>query len=93
LDDSVSFASEAPEVSIANVEEAEFENLGSTIEVVVNGTTKVAGTEFALKQFHLHTPSEHRINDEYFPLEMHMVHEAEGESYEKFYSKRPLINA
>ncbi|THV01079.1 carbonic anhydrase [Dendrothele bispora CBS 962.96] len=80
LDDAVSFASEAPQVTIDSVEEAEFENLGSTIEVVVNGTTKFAGSEFALKQFHLHTPSEHRINDEYFPLEMHMVHEAEDGS-------------
>ncbi|KAF5361476.1 hypothetical protein D9758_006220 [Tetrapyrgos nigripes] len=80
LDDTVSFAEEAPKVVIDNVEEAEFENLGTTIEVIVNGTTSFAGTDFSLAQFHLHTPSEHRINDEYFPLEMHMVHEAEDGS-------------
>lgn len=44
----------------------------------MEGTTTFAGKEFALKQFHHHTPSEHRINDEYFPLEIHMVHEAAG---------------
>jgi len=49
--------------------------LGSTVEVIVNGTATFNGTNYALKQFHFHTPSEHRINEEYFPLEMHMVHQ------------------
>lgn len=53
----------------------EFENLGTTIEVMVNGTTSFNGTDFRLVQFHMHTPSEHHINDEYFPLEVHMVHQ------------------
>lgn len=75
LDNTVSKAKTAPKVNIPNVEEAEFENLGTTLETIVNGTTTVDGKTFNLKQFHLHTPSEHRINDEYFPLEMHMVHE------------------
>ncbi|KAL1641485.1 hypothetical protein SLS58_005990 [Diplodia intermedia] len=76
LDDTVALATEAPAIDIANVEAAEFENLGSTLETIVNGTTTVGGQAFNLAQFHLHTPSEHRIADEYFPLEMHMVHEA-----------------
>ncbi|KAL0061076.1 hypothetical protein AAF712_012070 [Marasmius tenuissimus] len=80
LDDTVEKAAENPKVVIGNVEEAEFENLGTTLETIVNGTTTFGGKDFALKQFHLHTPSEHRINEEYFPVEMHMVHEgAEGE--------------
>lgn len=29
---------------------------------------------FTLLQFHWHTPSEHTVNGEYFPLEMHLVH-------------------
>ena len=33
---------------------------------------------FDLKQFHFHSPSEHTINGEHFPLEMHMVHQATG---------------
>lgn len=52
------------------------ENLGTTLEVPVTGKTTVAGVEYRLKQFHFHTPSEHRIFEEYYPLEMHMVHES-----------------
>jgi carbonic anhydrase len=55
--------------------------LGTTIEVIVNGTTTFAGSEFRLKQFHMHTPSEHRIGEEYYPLELHFVHEGVGKSY------------
>ncbi|EJD32628.1 carbonic anhydrase, partial [Auricularia subglabra TFB-10046 SS5] len=75
LDDAVPRAASAPQITIAAVAEAEFENLGTTLETVVNGTTVFEGATFELRQFHLHTPSEHRINEEYFPLEMHMVHE------------------
>lgn len=78
IDDTISLATEAPVIDIPSVEAAEFENLGTTVEVIVNGTTKFAGKEFTLKQFHFHTPSEHRIAEEYFPLEVHMVHEAAG---------------
>lgn len=80
LDNTISKAASAPKVVIENVEEAEFENLGTTLETIVNGTTTFEGKDFTLQQFHLHTPSEHRINEEYFPLEMHMVHEAEDGS-------------
>lgn len=80
IDDSIPKASEAPVLDFPSVEEAEFENLGTTLETIVSGTTKFAGKEFSLKQFHLHTPSEHRIREEYFPMEMHMVHEAEDGS-------------
>lgn len=78
IDSSISLATEAPVLKIDSVQAAEFENLGTTIEVIVNGTTMFAGKAFTLKQFHFHTPSEHRISEEYFPLEMHMVHEAAG---------------
>lgn len=78
IDDTISLATEAPVINIPSVEAAEFENLGTTVEVIVNGTTTFAGTDFTLKQFHFHTPSEHRIAEEYFPLEIHMVHEAAG---------------
>jgi carbonic anhydrase len=74
LDDTISLATEAPVVDIPE-QEAEFENLGTTLEVILNGTTSFAGSDFRLKQFHMHTPSEHRIGEEYFPLEIHMVHE------------------
>ena len=76
IDDTVHLARSAPKVDIPSVKAAEFANLGTTIEVAVNGTTEFAGSKFALKQFHFHTPSEHRVAEEYFPLEIHMVHEA-----------------
>jgi carbonic anhydrase len=34
--------------------------------------------EYALQQFHFHTPSEHRINGEGYPLEWHWVHKDKG---------------
>ena len=78
IDDTIASAKEAPVVKIDSVQSAEFENLGTTVEVIVNGTTTFGGKDFSLRQLHFHTPSEHRIADEYFPLEMHMVHEAAG---------------
>ena len=47
------------------VEEAEFENLGSTIEVVMEGkggTLALEGVDYELLQFHFHHPSEHIDN-------------------------------
>ncbi|WYZ40596.1 hypothetical protein EsH8_IV_000937 [Colletotrichum jinshuiense] len=59
---------------------AEFENLGSTLEIVAqNGTLTRHGRKFHLKQFHFHTPSEHRVDSEYFPMEVHFVFEADAE--------------
>lgn len=55
-----------------------FENLGTNVEVLVEGMTMLAGQQYNLKQFHFHTPSEHKINSEYFPIEVHMVHQAQG---------------
>lgn len=57
---------------------AKFENLGTNVEVVVNGTLVDGGKTYALAQFHFHTPGEHRVNDEFYPMEMHFVFEAAG---------------
>jgi carbonic anhydrase len=57
---------------------AKFENLGTNVEVVVNGTLVNGAKTYALAQFHFHTPSEHRVDDEHYPMEMHMVFEAAG---------------
>ncbi|KAF2440331.1 carbonic anhydrase [Karstenula rhodostoma CBS 690.94] len=77
IDSTVSLATEKPILDIPQ-QAVEFENLNTTIEVVVNGTTTFGGNQFSLAQFHIHTPSEHRINREYFPLEVHMVHKGVG---------------
>ncbi|KAK9242687.1 alpha carbonic anhydrase, partial [Lipomyces tetrasporus] len=65
-------------INIPVQENVKFENLGTTVEVVMTGETTVGNQTFTMKQFHFHTPSEHRINNEHFPVEVHMVHEAAG---------------
>lgn len=41
---------------------------------------KLAGQSYQLKQFHAHTPSEHSVNGQSFPAELHLVHaNAQGE--------------
>ena len=81
LDETIAFATEHPQIEFEVVEEAKLINLGTTIEVEFEngaGVTTFAGQRFEFVQFHFHTPSEHRIGGEYFPVEMHMVHENIG---------------
>jgi len=70
-------SAQAPAGSIKlNVPEAHdvvFENLGTNVEVVMNGTLKAAGSTWKLSQFHFHTPSEHRVDLRHYESEMHMV--------------------
>lgn len=74
LNANISKATSAPNMTIPSVDAAEFENLGSTLEVPLSkGNITFNGIPFDVKQFHFHTPSEHRINDEYYPMEMHIV--------------------
>jgi carbonic anhydrase len=51
-------------------------NNGHTIEVEVEpGSYVRIGTErFNLAQFHFHTPSEHQLQGQSFPMELHFVH-------------------
>ena len=58
-----------------------YENLGTTVEVLgdaIGGNLTFEGTTYKLLQFHFHTPSEHRIGEEHFPLEVHFVHSSAG---------------
>ena len=56
-----------------------FENLGSGLEVVLTeGILDADGGSYKLAQFHFHTPSEHRVNEEYYPMECHFVFEDAG---------------
>ncbi|KAI0201725.1 alpha carbonic anhydrase [Astrocystis sublimbata] len=60
-------------------EGAVFENLGSTVEVVMEGKgakLELDGEEYELMQFHFHHPSEHIDNGVSLPMEMHMVFQA-----------------
>ncbi|KAJ7127632.1 alpha carbonic anhydrase [Mycena epipterygia] len=69
-------ATSAPQLKIPSVKSAVVTNLETTLDVSLPGKMIFGDTVFQLKQFYLHTPSEHRINEEYFPLDMHMVHQA-----------------
>ncbi|ETS84766.1 hypothetical protein PFICI_02791 [Pestalotiopsis fici W106-1] len=60
-------------------EGAEFENLGTTVEVVLEGKggkLSLAGVEYELKQFHIHHPSEHLDNGTSVEMEVHNVFES-----------------
>ena len=51
-------------------EGVEFENLGTTVEAVLEGKGGkgiIGGAEFDLKQFHFHHPSEHLDNGTSMP--------------------------
>lgn len=54
-------------------------NLGHTVQVNYDEGSSVEydGNSFLFKQFHFHTPSEHHIDGITYPLEMHMVHQAQ----------------
>jgi len=55
-------------------------NIGLLFEENV-GVLVADGKNFSLKQMHWHSPSEHRINGEQFPTELHMVHKAADGSF------------
>ncbi|KAK2606228.1 hypothetical protein QQS21_003399 [Conoideocrella luteorostrata] len=53
---------------------ADFENRGTTVEVVAEGgTMSIGGVRYTLKQFHFHLPSEHLDNGMSMAMEVHMV--------------------
>jgi carbonic anhydrase len=53
-------------------------NNGHTIEVETQGANLLTldGIVYELKQFHFHTPSEHRVNGRGYDMELHLVHAA-----------------
>ncbi|KAG8670400.1 hypothetical protein FPOAC2_09759 [Fusarium poae] len=60
------------------IEGTEFENLGTTVEVIAGqGSMRFGNTSFTLQQFHFHLPSEHLDAGKSQAMEMHMVWESE----------------
>lgn len=55
---------------------------GHTIQITVDeGSTFTFNNKvYSLKQFHFHTPSEHTVDGQHAPMEMHMVHQGEDGS-------------
>jgi carbonic anhydrase len=49
---------------------------GHTIQVNVDAgdTLTIGDQSFDLLQYHFHSPSEHTVNGEHYPMEMHLVH-------------------
>ena len=58
-------------------------NNGHTEEFVIsNGNSlQFNGKTYTLKQFHMHTLSEHTVNGKHYPLEIHFVNKAEDNTY------------
>lgn len=54
-------------------------NNGHTVQINVQDGDKITidGEAFTLRQFHFHTPGEHRISGKIYPLEAHFVHTSE----------------
>ncbi len=54
-------------------------NNGHTIQINYDegSTLTVDATEFELAQYHFHAPSEHSVDGQSFPMEMHLVHVSE----------------
>ncbi|KAF2663153.1 carbonic anhydrase [Microthyrium microscopicum] len=61
-----------------------FVNKGTTLQVTTAANSSqyidLSGTRYNLKNVHFHTPSEHHLAGEHFPLEMHLVHQSANES-------------
>jgi len=53
-------------------------NNGHTFQINADkgSSVKMEGKRFDLLQFHFHTPSEHTLDGNPFPLELHLVHQA-----------------
>jgi len=59
------------------------ENTGHTVKLSENQGSRLQfdGVLYDLVQFHFHTPSEHRIGQKPFDMEMHLVHQSADSAY------------
>lgn len=75
--------SDQPVISIQNLPSAPFFLKNHVLQVDLagkGGKTQIGGKSYDLQQFHFHTTSEHFIDEEYYLLEMHLVHTAPDNS-------------
>lgn len=59
------------------------ENLGHTVELLYDKGSSVEFNDktYQLVQFHFHTPSEHKIDGDAYPMEVHLVHRGGDSTY------------
>ncbi|KAI9803267.1 MAG: hypothetical protein M1825_002058 [Sarcosagium campestre] len=77
IDDSPPIKKARPSVQYPPLPPALFQNLGKTVQVTIDSKKSfllLGRVKYDLLQFHFHTPSEHHLFDEHFPLEVHLVH-------------------
>ncbi|KAI9353891.1 alpha carbonic anhydrase [Obelidium mucronatum] len=70
-----------PELTWASLTKPfEFLNNGHTLQLQLKQSTpallshEINGLDYTVQQVHFHSPSEHHIEEKYFPLEAHFVH-------------------
>ncbi|OZJ03346.1 hypothetical protein BZG36_04205 [Bifiguratus adelaidae] len=82
IDSSIGFAPNGSiEVQIPKIDHAIFENEGYTVMLIdTNGTLKDSGKDYSLSQFHFHTPGEHLLQGEFYPMELHFVFQSRDTS-------------
>jgi carbonic anhydrase len=81
--------SELPAIAVHTLSQQAVEvlNQNEVLEELDNGHTvqvnallpdalQIDGKSYSLKQFHFHSPSEHTVDGEHFPMEIHFVNEA-----------------
>ena len=87
LDSTIPSASSNPIINFPPIPNATVLNTGVLVEIPytsVNGTTHYEGHTYQIEQFHFHVPGEHRVNEEGYPSEMHMVHQDVRKKSRKF---------
>ena len=88
LTDATNIELPAVEIHTPSEQEVEVLNQAGVIHELDNGhtiqinartgeTMTVGDKTYALVQFHFHAPSEHTVDGNHFPMEMHFVHQAE----------------
>ncbi len=88
LANATEFELPAAEIHMPSKQEVEVLNQAGVVGALDNGhtiqinsktgeTLSVGDKTYALVQFHFHAPSEHTVDGEHFPMEMHFVHQAQ----------------
>ena len=82
LDEATKVPSETLQFDYQNVS-ASLVNNGHALQVnVAEGSSfSIGGKRYKLLQFHAHTPSEHIVDGKQFPMEIHLVHQADDKSF------------